>query len=103
MEISSHLTKTCTVEANLSLPTEWWSTTTPITAGGLTPPAGGLVLRFRAPAPHTGKMKAVTVGGALWPHFDPAKETVVFTDSALSNATTVHGMSKILVSFSGCG
>ena len=51
-------------------------------AGGVGP-AGGVRLRLRAPL-HCGQMKAVSVGGVPWPHFDAADEAIVFEHAALT-------------------
>ena len=51
-------TKAYTVYANVTLPMSYATK-----SGG---PRGGVRLRLRAPLPHAGKLKAVTIGGKSW-------------------------------------
>ena len=62
------------VRANLTLPSSFV---------GSAGPEGGLRLRLRVPL-DCGKLKAVTMGGAAWPAFDPTAETIVFDKAALT-------------------
>ena len=65
-----------TVSANVSLPPSYAES----------PPTGGLRLRLRAPLPHAGKLKAVTVDGKPWAAIDAKAETVDFSAAALKAA-----------------
>ena len=60
------------------------------------PPAGGLVLRVRAPLEHAGKLSAVTVGGKPWSAFSAAEETITFGPGTLGGA----GLDSIVATFS---
>jgi hypothetical protein len=95
LSLQSHLA-ICTVDANVSLPTAWSSDPSEL-------PPGGVVLRLRAPAPHTGKLQGVTVGGVAWPaaQIDAAAETVSFTTKDFT-PTTIAGMETIVATFAGC-
>ena len=94
MELQSKLAN-CTVLANITLPQEW--------AAPDARPAGGLILRLRAPAPHTGKLQAVTVGGASVgsSSIDAEQETVAFAPAALTDAVRT-GMEAVVATFGGC-
>lgn len=64
-----------TIRANLTLPEAWRS-------GGA--PAGGLVLRLRAPRPKM--MTKVTLGGAAWSTFNQTQETMTVSRQELAKA-----------------
>jgi len=76
------------VKANVTLPPS------------LTPPAGGLVLRLRAPLAHAGRLSSVSVGGAAWARFDAAAETVIFSAAELGqSALRERGLPNVVATF----
>jgi len=77
------------VHANVTLPAGF-------AAAG---PAGGLVLRVRAPVAYAGKLSAVTVGGKAWAHFNASSETISFTLAELGTSSVSSGLSAIVASF----
>ena len=62
-------------------------------------PAGGLVVRIRAPLKHAGKLSGVTVGGKAWSGFDAATESIVFTAADLTAELVSSGLPAIVATF----
>ena len=63
------------------------------------PPAGGLVVRIRAPLGHAGKLSSVTVGGKQWAAFNASEETITFTAAELTPGLAASGLAAIVASF----
>ena len=63
------------------------------------PPAGGLIVRVRAPVEYAGKMSSVTVGGKSWSSFNASTETISFGASDLTAALISSGLPVMVVSF----
>eukprot|EP01051_Picozoa_sp_SAG22_P006630 SAG22_NODE_440_length_10484_cov_19.751661_4_plen_468_part_00 len=80
-----------TVAANVTVPASF--------AAAASKPAGGLVLRIRAPVEHAGKLSKVTVGGQVWSGFDAAEETVSFKASELTAELIKSGLPAIVATF----
>jgi hypothetical protein len=83
------------VHANVTLPP---SCGTGVGGAG-SQPAGGLVLRIRAPMAHAGKLSGVTVGGQAWAHFNASAETIEFTAAQLTPALVESGLPAIVATF----
>ena len=62
-------------------------------------PAGGLVLRIRAPTEHAGKLSGVTVGGKAWRGFNASTETVSFSAAELTASLIATGLPSIVATF----
>ena len=62
-------------------------------------PAGGLVLRIRAPTEHAGKLSGVTVGGKTWRGFNASTETVSFSATELTASLIATGLPSIVATF----
>ena len=75
------------VHANVTLP------------AGFAAPAGGLVLRVRAPMAYAGKLSGVTVGGKVWTSFNASSETIQFTSAQLASRSVMSGISSIVATF----
>ena len=82
-------TKVYTVRANVTLPLSFVARA----------PRGGLKLRLRAPLPYAGRLKAVTVGGKSWVHFDATLETVDVTAAELTASLIQSGLPEIVAEF----
>ena len=63
------------------------------------PPAGGLIVRVRAPVEYAGKMSSVTVGGKSWSSFNASTETISFGATDLTAALISSGLPVVVVSF----
>ena len=63
------------------------------------PPAGGLMLRIRAPLEHAGKLSGVTVGGKAWSGFNASTETVSFSAAELTPELVGAGLPAIVATF----
>jgi hypothetical protein len=87
--------KAYAVHANVTLPP---SCGTGVGGAG-SQPAGGLVLRIRAPMAHAGKLSGVTVGGQAWAHFNASAETIEFTAAQLTPALVESGLPAIVATF----
>jgi hypothetical protein len=79
------------VKANITLP--------PSCATAGSQPAGGLVLRIRAPTEHAGKLSGVTVGGKAWRGFNASTETVSFSAAELTASLIATGLPSIVATF----
>ena len=84
-------TKAYTVYANVTLPMSYATK-----SGG---PRGGVRLRLRAPLPHAGKLKAVTIGGKSWRGFDADAETVDVRAAELTAGLIESGLPEIVAVF----
>ena len=80
------------VRANVTLPAGF-------ARAGAPRPAGGLVLRIRAPPPHAGKLSGVTVGGKAWVDFNASTETVSFSAAQLTPSLLATGLPEIVATF----
>ena len=67
--------------------------------GAALKPAGGLVVRIRAPLEHAGKLSSVTVGGKAWAGFDASTETISFKAAELTPSLVATGLPAIVATF----
>lgn len=81
--LTSAVETTGTIAANVTVPPGWAS-------GGA--PAGGLILRARAPSGH--RLLAVTVGGQAWSIFNSTAETMAVPAASIPAA--LAGLSTIV-------
>lgn len=95
MTLKSSIATTSSIACNVTLPKAWGDGASHGVTAAAAAPAGGVVVRLRAPG--KAKLKSVTVGGKVWTTFDAAKETISF--SAAQLAAVGLGIQKIIATF----
>jgi hypothetical protein len=79
-----------TIRASIALPDSWSTSPAEI-------PAGGVVLRLRAPDGKT--LKSVTVGGQVWTGIDAVAETITITAAQLGKSGMLAALTNVVATY----